>query len=762
MLMATFVAGCAGPAGSAGTAVRPPEQKAGEVLRTSSACPAAGEHGNPLIVDWDHEQHMDLEIALQSGVAVIACTGQTFKLVKGCKLSGGYGFVPTSRYEQVIHLDGEDELRTNLPFSSTPSVKLLGEVKRSSQVDVGLITVGRRMTSRVVADRNALEGTCDGATHFVQSATIGAFVLRQGQKGEIHTAAELFAIEAQAGSKSQRASLNKAGDPNSCRSVHGDEERPLPDCSAPVRIDLVAITNTNTRGSRAPDDGPASKPSRGKSDGRAVLEPEQSPATTTSTPSCPAEKVLTVEGKCTTLAKAERTTFQCQADNPVECATQCTKGHAGSCFALGVLALQKKTTKEGPAIALLEKACAGGDPRGCGLAGQLYANGRDVPKNTTTAQRFLSAGCNGGDLPSCNNLGVTGRQDDPAVVAPYKKACAGGLAEGCVNLAYAYLRSKVPAERAKGADLLGRLCAEGDVSGCSGLSVVRLNLECERGIAAKCEELGFSLKNSNPDLARVAYSRMLALSQAACDRGEADECMRVAALSTESSRGIRDFFDEKRRSDSLRKAVVLQQSRCDRGEWRGCGEIAKLYALGWGVPIDRAKSDAFFKKQNDGLEKQCDGMGEKESCLTLGMAYIDGAPSKNPLLKNASLGERFLRKACKANSMEACGALAADGELSVSARERAEFRVKSCDLGSDFWCHACGESAADAPTKIRFFTIACDKENPSSCEALGDLFHEGATGVPRDEKRAFEFYVRACKLESETSCDHVREQHAKP
>jgi uncharacterized protein len=52
--------------------------------------------------------------------------------------------------------------------------------------------VGKRKTTWANALQQDLRGNCDGATHFVRGATVGAFAMRSGVMGRARSVAELF------------------------------------------------------------------------------------------------------------------------------------------------------------------------------------------------------------------------------------------------------------------------------------------------------------------------------------------------------------------------------------------------------------------------------------------------------------------------------------------------------------------------------------------------------------------------------------------
>ena len=138
------------------------------------------------MVDWKPEQRGDLEIAMSEGVAVVAYDCSGMKLLKDCHLNGSYGYLGMTRKEQVVRLSDSDEVRANLPLSG---VKLSAELKRGASLDVAMVMVGKRRTTWREPTKTDLQGPCDGATHFVRAATVGAFVMETGTKAKAQVVA---------------------------------------------------------------------------------------------------------------------------------------------------------------------------------------------------------------------------------------------------------------------------------------------------------------------------------------------------------------------------------------------------------------------------------------------------------------------------------------------------------------------------------------------------------------------------------------------
>jgi uncharacterized protein len=442
LLAVVSIAGC-GP-GSAAEAIRPKDPTASDVLGEGE-CRGVAEGAEPLVVDWKPEQRGDLEVAMKDGLAVFAYSCTSIKLLPDCHIDGSYGFIGMTKKEQVVRLENADEVRANLPLTGA---KLGGEMQRGSSLNVAMVMVGKKRTTWNDPTRVDLKGSCDGATHYVRSATVGAFVLAMGTQAKVAAAAELFGASTSASSSSNKDSRNQEGDPSDCAKSAPDAEKPPPQCGAPIRLVLSPIA-------AAPDPakvGEAPKPAPKASD----------------EPTCPQGLVL-AEGKCTKPTSAAA--YQCKAGDEAECTAQCDKGHAGSCSTLGEMlvrsdagkasgyfkkgcdgdvaeacvGLARLTQDAAQANQLYEKGCKGGAAAGCGGLGRAYLTGTGgVGADPARAVALFSQGCEGGHDESCAQAGQLyaegkGVAKDPTkAVELHKRACDGSVSQSCLDLGRLY------------------------------------------------------------------------------------------------------------------------------------------------------------------------------------------------------------------------------------------------------------------------------------------------------------------------------------
>lgn len=525
---------------SVADAVRPKASTAssalGEPAQGDGECRDVTDGGRPLVVDWKPEQRGDLEVAMSQGIAVMAYNCQKMELLPDCTVEGSYGFKGVVLKQQVIRLQDEDEIRANLPLSGTAlAAQLKGELERGATLDLATALVGNLTGSRIAVARSDLRGRCQGATHFVRGANIGAFVMQSGERAQVATAAALFGASTEAGSKSSRMARVEDGSPDACKEANTDASNPPKNCGALVRVHLLPIS-----GESAPV-------------AAATETAAQSAVKVEST--CPAGMVLQ-EGKCA--KPAAQATHECRADDVADCQAQCDKGQPTSCARLARLVAKGKAGSADPAKAaqlfdkacksdqgdacsdlgihyiqgtgvtadaqqalkLFEQACQLGEANGCFNLGNLYYDGQGAPKDRQKAFKLFQQACNAGKPAGCINVANMyddgdGVQADPAkAFALFKKACEGDAAIGCTNLAYMYAEGK-------------------SVTKDQAMALTLYEKSCKLANARGCQYAGTRYAKGEGVTADPAKGKQLL--QRACDLGEKSACNSDAATAAPTS-----------------------------------------------------------------------------------------------------------------------------------------------------------------------------------------------------------------------------------
>jgi hypothetical protein len=201
---------------------------------------------DPLVVDWESHHRVAVEAAMRKGIAVVRYDCSSLSLLDGCSADAAYSFTPVSMKDEVERLETKNDLQAKL---AGPLVSQLdGEISRGLVLDVAKVTAGLKEAMFTEGgkaanmwhlNRSALRGgkDCDGATHFVQGAVVGAFALGLETKGQARSASSIFS----GSGESDKVSHIRDGQHDECKQLPDDAKSPSPACDALIRLRLVAI-----------------------------------------------------------------------------------------------------------------------------------------------------------------------------------------------------------------------------------------------------------------------------------------------------------------------------------------------------------------------------------------------------------------------------------------------------------------------------------------------------------------------------------------
>ena len=494
--------------GFVGQAIRPTDITASQALEEEQApsCVDVAPYSEPLIVDWRSKGRLDLEIAMRSGVAVVAYDCDRFELLTNCKLKGSYSFAAVSRKEEVIQLKNEDEVKANLPLSGA---KLGAGLERGAAIDLALVLVGKKTTTVSDAWREQLVGdNCRRATHFVRAATVGAFAVQKGSVGRARAAAELFGAEIGGQSRSERQSKMSDGSLEACRTSSPRDPAPPDECRAAVRLELVPVQ----------EGAPKLDAPKSKSTG---LKAKENP--------CPEGLVLTKD-KCMVDTGDPHL---CAPDDVGGCEAQCNRGHADSCLNLAVALMYKARSEQDAQriIAATNKACAGGNLTGCSASAFMYGKCRAksnpcVRRDLAKSRALYTKACDAGYGQACQRLAGDIQWEKYGRVTPerakeittlYERSCKLGHHSGCWDLSSLYMRGEhVERDVVRAIELLRRSCDDGHLRSCSKLG--------------RTYSDGRQISKDFPRAARHF--------QTVCDAGQIYGCLKAARIHDKGARGV--------------------------------------------------------------------------------------------------------------------------------------------------------------------------------------------------------------------------------
>lgn len=517
-------------------------------------CRDVAAYSEPLVVDWRTQGRLDLELAMRSGVAVVAYDCRRFELLKDCKLEGSYSFAGVSRKEDVIKLETRDELAANLPLSG---IQLSAGLDRGASIDLALVLVGKRSTTLATAARSHLVGPrCSEATHFVRAATVGAFSVQKGSAGKASAVADIFDAGISGKSSSERSSKTRDGSLMACRASKPADREPPEQCRAAVRLELVPIL----------DGEPEADASRGK----AGFDPKENP--------CPEGMVLT-EGKCT-LAAVDP--FLCDEEDEVSCKKQCDAGHAGSCFNYAVFLIRRARTEEDiqGVIAAANEACAGGILDGCYASAFLYRKCRVAPKGSKCVRRdpdkaaaLFAKSCEGGHGRSCAAMArelvwsAEPTKHAERITALYDRSCALGYQPGCYDLSKLHLDGRVvPKDVVRGIQIRRRACVDGHTLSCTDLGDIY----------------------SEGRLISRDYARAVTYYEMVCSPKRPYVCGRLAAIYDHGPEGFPK--DPKRARAAYEMACFPAPKSLNGPQGDACARLSEMYLEGVGGAVDEAEA----------------------------------------------------------------------------------------------------------------------------------------------------------------------------
>jgi len=504
-------------------------------------CVGPDQDAEPWVVDLQPDKRLALESALRGGVVVVSYDCKDLKILRGCSVDGRYDYSGTTLVEDRIVMEDADAIAANLSGGAALAAQMKAEMERGTKLYLGFKLVGQRSTTVPTIYRSQLEGNCKTATHFVSTASIGAYALASSSAADLGTTADIFGRGASGKSESSAVRNGRVGDPTACNRAGLDDSEPPPQCGAPVKVTLVALV-----------DG---QPAPGERMGSISRRPGPPP--------CPPGTVRSGYG-CVSTKKDPP--HACQVGDMAECDKQCGRGDAQSCANLGYMfergkgvraddrkardaykaSCEKKNldgctglafliNKEDPKTAAkyFQEACGQGNGRACsGIGFQM-----SLVRNYQESARWDERGCKLGFQPACYYAGKMvmhmREPDEKRAFDNYLRACYGGEERGC--LAVSGLLSGglgTPADQKKAAGMRDQALAH-------------LVKECDNKDAESCEVLGDYMLGRyrtppQPDKAVDYYNR-------ACAGGQWDTCYDLGMLVEAGAGGIKPNKDMAKR-----------------------------------------------------------------------------------------------------------------------------------------------------------------------------------------------------------------------
>jgi hypothetical protein len=203
-------------------------------------CGGTGQIVRPLIIEWPATDRASLEGRLGRGVVVVRYEGCVVEVLRDCSAPAvGYDYAAITRKNDRVAIRSADELHATLPLSA---VELEAKLAKAGELTIAMALVGNFEAQRARFDIAELQGRCQGATHVIAAAQVGAFEFFAGSGAEIGTSVEVENVAGVGGrSSASREMLNQDGDAAACESSAPGDAGPPAECGALLRLELTAL-----------------------------------------------------------------------------------------------------------------------------------------------------------------------------------------------------------------------------------------------------------------------------------------------------------------------------------------------------------------------------------------------------------------------------------------------------------------------------------------------------------------------------------------
>ena len=204
-------------------------------------CGGSGQIVRPLIIEWPATDRASLAGRLRKGqVIVVRYEGCSVEVMRDCAApETGYEYIGITRKNDRIAIRTTDELYANMPLTA---ISLEAKLAKAGELNVAMALVGNYEAHRSRFDVSELVGRCDGATHVIAAAQVGAFQFFTGAGAEIGVGVEAEGVAGVGGrSTASREVLNEDGDAGACESSTPSDEGPPAECGALLRLELTAL-----------------------------------------------------------------------------------------------------------------------------------------------------------------------------------------------------------------------------------------------------------------------------------------------------------------------------------------------------------------------------------------------------------------------------------------------------------------------------------------------------------------------------------------
>jgi len=215
--------------------------KAGAPVGSPSPATAIGNDLSPFVVDFAPHEASALLLGLRRGAVIVQFDAQGLRILEDCSAgttSQGYTARGLRPIETRLKLSREEEIVAKLPRTgATLARDLAGDLPRGGHVRIDAV-VAFALSLLEIPERKALQGSCEGASHVVKRARLGAFLLSVDRSSMRNVS---NAYTSRLGPPTAYATLREEGFPSACATVTPETAAPPARCDAVVSVDLEPL-----------------------------------------------------------------------------------------------------------------------------------------------------------------------------------------------------------------------------------------------------------------------------------------------------------------------------------------------------------------------------------------------------------------------------------------------------------------------------------------------------------------------------------------
>jgi hypothetical protein len=206
-------------------------------------CVSDGNEHQLFLVEWDATDLSSFEAKAGRDLVMVKYEACQMKVLHGCSddgIAGRYGSYRkpelTSGNIEGFTVKTQDDLYAKLPLGAAT---LGGEFSRGKALELKYFVSGQSTSTRDAVYRDDIKDNprCAGATHFVASYALGAFVLDSKEASKVGATVGAGAISGGASHADDSALLKQGGKLDSCTSF--DQAA----CRVPIRVALRPLTD---------------------------------------------------------------------------------------------------------------------------------------------------------------------------------------------------------------------------------------------------------------------------------------------------------------------------------------------------------------------------------------------------------------------------------------------------------------------------------------------------------------------------------------